>query len=118
MDERVTWTTGHGIVLLTVLVGIVLLRDIGGILIALGPTAYRLVFASRDSNNGPKVVLVSHLTALITGWAVYSVLAPGSSPIDIQRLTERRLRVVGSALIAFLLTTIGFQTSTLQHSMA
>ena len=62
MDERVTWTSGHGVVLLAVLAGFAFTSGFWDIFIALAPAAYLLVFSSHDEDNSPKTVVVSHLT--------------------------------------------------------
>lgn len=84
MDERVTWASGHGFILLAVLAGIAFSSGFWGILIALAPAAYLLVFFPQDDDNSPKTVVVSHLTALIAGGITYTALAQGIAPTSIE----------------------------------
>lgn len=118
MDNRLIWTGSHGVVLLAGLAVFAFAAGNWGILIALAPAAYLLVFFPDDSDNAPKVVVVSHLVALITGWVAYTVLAQGISPTSNEPMSESGLRVVGSILLAFVGCTAIFYTLHIQHSMA
>ncbi|UPM44932.1 hypothetical protein [Halocatena salina] len=88
IDQRVIWASGHGIVLLTVLAGIAITSGFWGILVALSPAAYILVFSPHDSENSPKTVAVSYLTALVAGWLTYTALAQGIAPTSIEPISE------------------------------
>ncbi|WP_323677305.1 HPP family protein [Halorubellus sp. PRR65] len=118
MDERVIWASGHGVVLLAVLAGIAFASGHWAILVALAPAAYLLVFFPHDSENSPKTVVVSHLTALVAGWLTYTVLAQGIAPTSIEPMSEPGLRFVGSALLAFIASTAVFYVLNITHPMA
>lgn len=118
MDERVIWASGHGIVLLAILAGIAVVSGFWGILVALAPAAYLLVFSPYDSENSPKAVAVSHLTALVAGWLTYTVLAQGIAPTSIEPMSETGVRIVGSALLAFIASTAVFYVLNITHPMA
>ncbi|SEH68292.1 HPP family protein [Halopenitus malekzadehii] len=118
MDERVIWASGHGVVLLAVLAGIAFASGHWAILVALAPAAYLLVFFPHDSENSPKTVVVSHLTALVAGWLTYTVLAQGIAPTSIEPMSEPGLRIVGSALLAFIASTAVFYVLSITHPMA
>lgn len=118
MDEREIWASGHGVVLLAILAGIAFASGFWGILIALAPAAYLLVFFPQDDHNSPKTVVVSHLTALIAGWITYTALAQGIAPTSIEPMSEQGLRIVGSALLAFVASTAVFYVLTVTHPMA
>lgn len=118
MDEQVIWASGHGTVLLAVLAGIAFASGFWGVLIALTPTAYLLVISPHEQDNSPRTVVVSHMTALITGWVVYSVLAHGITPTSIEPMSEPGLRIVGSALLAFVVSTAVFYALHVDHPMA
>lgn len=118
MDERVIWAGGHGVVLLAVLAGIAIASGFWGILVALAPAAYLLVFSPYDSANSPKTVAVSHLTALVAGWLTYTALAQGIAPTSIEPMSEPGLRIVGSALLAFVASTAVFYALHVTHPMA
>lgn len=118
MDERVSWASGHGIILLAVLAGIAFSSGFWGILIALAPAAYLLVFFPQDDDNSPKTIVVSHLTALIAGGITYTALAQGIAPTSIEPMSEPGLRIVGSALLAFVASTAVFYALDVTHPMA
>jgi len=118
MDERVIWASGHGVALLAVLAGIAVASGYWGILVALAPAAYLLVFHPHDSENSPKSVVVSHLAALVAGWLTYIVLAQGIAPTSIEPMSEPGLRIVGSALLAFVASTGLFYVLNIAHPMA
>lgn len=118
MDSRVIWASGHGVILLTVLAGIAFASGLWAILIALAPAAYLLVFFPKDDENSPKTVVISHLTALIAGWITYTVLAQGIAPTSIEPMSEPGLRIVGSALLAFVVSTAIFFLLNISHPMA
>lgn len=118
MDERVIWASGHGVILLAVLAGVAIATGFWGILVALAPAAYLLVFSPYDSENSPKTVVVSHLTALIAGWITYTALAQGIAPTSIEPMSEPGLRIVGSALLAFVASTAVFYVLNVTHPMA
>lgn len=118
MDEQVIWASGHGVALLVVLAGIAFVSGYWGILIALAPAAYFLVFFPHDADNSPKTVVGSHLTALIVGWVTYAALAQGIAPTSIEPMSEPGLRIVGSALLAFVASTAVFYALHIEHPMA
>lgn len=118
MDERVIWASGHGVVLLAVLAGIAFTSGVWSILIALTPAAYLLVFYPHDSENSPRTVMISHLTALVAGWITYMALAQGIAPTSIEPMSEPGLRIVGSALLAFVASTAVFYVLNITHPMA
>ncbi len=118
MDQRVIWASGHGVVLLAVLAGFAFASGFWGILIALAPAAYLLVFFPHDEDNSPKTVVVSHLTALVAGWVTYIALAQGIAPTSIEPMSEPGLRIVGSALLAFVASTAVFYALHIEHPMA
>jgi len=118
MDQRVIWAIGHGVVLLAVLAGIAFASRFWGILIALGPAAYLLVLYPQEDYNSPKTVVVSHLTALAAGWITYTALAQGITPTSIEPMSEPGLRIVGSALLAFVATTAVFYALNITHPIA
>jgi len=118
MDKRAIWASGHGIVLLAVLAGSAFASGVWGILIALAPAAYLLVFFPHDEDNSPKTVVVSHLTALVAGWVTYTVLAQGIAPTSIEPMSEPGLRIVGSALLAFVASSAVFYVLHITHPMA
>lgn len=118
MDERVIWASGHGVVLLAVLAGITIASSYWGILVALAPAAYLLVFFPYDEDNSPKTVVVSHLTALVAGRVAYTALAQGITPTSIEPMSGPGLRIVGSALLAFVVSTAVFYALHVTHLMA
>lgn len=118
MDDRLIWASGHGFVLLVGLAVFAFVSGYWGILIALAPAAYLLVFCPNDPDNAPKVVAVSHLVALIAGWVAYTVLAQGISPTSVEPMSEPGLRIVGSALLAFVGCTAIFYALHVEHLMA
>ncbi len=118
MDERMIWASGHGVALLVVLAGIAFVSGYWGILIALAPAAYLLVFFPHDADNTPKTVVRSHLTALIIGWVTYTALAQAIPPTRIEPMSEPGLRIVGSALLGFAASTAVFYALHIEHPMA
>lgn len=118
MDERVIWASGHGVVLLAVIAGVAITSGFWGILVSLAPAAYLLVFSPNDSTNSPKTVVVSYLTALVAGWLTYTALAQGIAPTSIEPMSEPGLRIVGSALLAFVASTAAFYALHVTHPMA
>lgn len=118
MDERVIWASGHGVVLLAILAGFAFTSGYWAILIALVPAAYLLVLFPHDSDNSPKIVVISHLAALLAGWIGYMSLAQGISLTSIEPMSEPGLRVVGGALLAFVGCTAVFYLLHIQHPMA
>lgn len=118
MDARVVWAIGQGIILFAGLLGIAFASGYWAILIALGSSAYLLVLASHDTDNAPRVVVMSHLTALIAGWGTYTILAQGIAPTGVEPMSESVFRIVGSALSAFVITTAIFYALESQHQMA
>lgn len=118
MDDRLIWAISHGFVLLVGLTAVTFVSGYWGILIALAPAAYFLVFFPNDPDNAPKVVVVSHLVALIAGWVAYTVLAHGISPTSIEPMSEPGLRILGSALLAFVGCTAIFYAVHIEHTMA
>lgn len=118
MDDRVIWASGHGILLLAVLGGIAFASGFWGVLIVLAPSAYLLVLFPHKQENSPRTVVVSHLIALIIGWVAYSVLAHGIAPTSIEPMSESGLRIVWSALVAFIASTAIFYELHLDHPMA
>ena len=118
MEQRVIWASGHGVVLLAVLAGIAIASGFWGILVALAPAAYLLVFSPHDSENSPKTVVVSHLTALVAGWITYTAFAQGIASTSIEPMSEPGLRIVGSALLAFVASTAVFYALHVTHPMA
>lgn len=118
MDERAIWASGHGVVFLAVLAGISFASGFWGILIALAPAAYLLVLFPHNEDNSPKTVVVSHLTALVAGWVAYTALAQGITPTSIEPMSEPGLRIIGSALLAFVASTAVFYALHVTHPMA
>jgi len=118
MDQRVILTGGHGVILLVILAGIAFVSGFWAVLVALAPAAYFLVFSPYDSENSPKIVVISHLTALVAGWVTYTAIAQGIAPTSIEPMSEPGLRIVGSALLAFAVSTAVFYVLHLTHPMA
>lgn len=118
MDKRVIWASGHGVALLVGLAGIAFTSGYWSVLIAFAPAAYLLVLFPYDSDSGPKIVLVSHLTALVVGWIAYTALAQGVSPTSIEPMSASGLRLVVSTSLAFVGCTTIFYLLNIQHSMA
>lgn len=118
MDDRLIWASSHGVLLLLGLAAFAFGSGYWGILIALAPAAYLLVLYPNSSENAPKVVVASHLVALLAGWATYTVLAHGISPTSIEPMSESGLRVVGAALLAFIGCAGIFNALRIQHTLA
>lgn len=118
MNEQVIWAGGHGVVLSIVLAGIAFVSGLWGILIALAPAAYFLVLFPHNSDNTPKTVVITHLTALIAGWVAYTALAQGIAPTSIEPMSESGLRIVGSIFLAFVASTVIFYILQTEHPMA
>lgn len=104
-NERILWNGGHGILLIVVLAGIAFISGYWGIFLALGPAAYLLVLDANSSAHAPTVIVIGYVTALGAGWAAYTVIAQGVSPMAVEPISEPGLRVIGSALVGFAVTT-------------
>lgn len=117
-NERVMWACGHGVALLVALAGIAFVSGYWGILIALAPVAYLLVFFPHEADNSPKSVVLGHFVALVAGWLAYLGLAHGISPTSIEPMSGPGLRIVGSAILAFVASAGGFYVLHIHHPMA
>lgn len=118
MEDRVLWASGHGIVLLIGLAGLAFATGYWGILIALAPAAYLLILFPQNPENTPQAVVATHFMALAAGWLAYTILAAGVSPLSVDAMSTPGLRLLGSSVVAFLLTTAGFYALHVRHSMA
>jgi hypothetical protein len=118
MDERIVWASGHGIVLFALLAGIAFVSGVWGVVIALGPTAYLLTVYPYENGHTPQNVVVTHVVALIAGWVAYATIAHGITPTSIEPLSEPGLRIVGSALLAFIASTALFYSLNVDHPLA
>ncbi|WP_332900329.1 hypothetical protein [Haladaptatus sp. CMSO5] len=105
MNDRVLWAGGHGTLLLLVIAGIAFVSGYWAILPALGPAAYLLVLDAHSSDNAPTMVAISFIAALVVGWLTYTAIAKGIAPTTVEPMSEPGLRVVGSALVTFAVTT-------------
>lgn len=105
MNERVLWAGGHGATLLLLLAGISFVSGYWAVLLALGPAAYLPVLDAHNPDNTPQMVVIGYIAALAVGWTTHSVVARGIAPMAIEPMSEPGLRIVGSALIAFAITT-------------
>lgn len=118
MNQRIPWAIGHGVLLLVVLFGVMVLSGYWAIPLAFGPTAYYLVLAPHDSINSPQQVLVSHLLALLVGGGTYLVVAPGIAPTAVEPLSDPAMRIVLSMLISYTILTGLFIVLDIRHLMA
>ncbi|WP_227379786.1 hypothetical protein [Haladaptatus halobius] len=117
-NERVLWAGGHGGFLLLVLAGIAFVSGYWVILLALGPAAYLLVLDAHNSDNAPRVIVISYVTALAVGWVAYMAIAQGIAPMTVEPMSEPGLRVGGSALVTFAVATAIFYMLNIHQPMA
>lgn len=94
-NERMLWVGGHGVLLLLILGLITFISGYWAILIALGPGAYYIVLNAHSSDNAPEMVAISYVGALVVGWLIYMMIAPGIAPTTVKPMSEPGLRVLG-----------------------
>ncbi|MGN8216042.1 hypothetical protein [Halococcus salifodinae] len=116
--ERMLWNGGHGVFLLIVLAGIAFVSGDWAILLALGPAAYLLAVNANSSAHDPRVIVIGYVTALGAGWVAYTVIAQSVSPMAVEPMSESGLRMIGSALVGFAVTTGVFYLMNTQEPMA
>ena len=104
--------------MLLLIAGIAFVSGYWAIILALGPAAYLLVLDAHSSDNAPTNVAICYGAALVIGWVAYTAIAQGIAPTSIEPMSELGLRLVGSAMVAFVGTTGVFYVLDTHQPMA